>query len=143
MSEIVDKIIDKSSETPIDGQGPNDAENKKFVGRIAELSSSINENVAKFEKTILTGEGRKLFEEFKKTQAAYRPLLDKVIELGLQNKNAEAQAILQKAVEIVGECHAEVHTELIEGDAAESIIDVARTRNSNVIVMGSRGLGRL
>jgi len=55
----------------------------------------------------------------------------------------EAQEILQKAVDIVGGVPAEVHTELIEGDAAESIIEVARTRNSSVIVMGSRGLGRL
>jgi len=34
-------------------------------------------------------------------------------------------------------------TELIEGDSAEAIIDVAKTRKSDVIVMGSRGLGRL
>jgi len=55
----------------------------------------------------------------------------------------EAQAILQKAVALVGEVPAEIHTELLEGDAAESIIEVAKARNSNVIVMGSRGLGRL
>ena len=65
------------------------------------------------------------------------------LQHAIDSRLAEAQAILQKAVEIVGECHAEIHTELIEGDAAESIIEVARTRNSNVIVMGSRGLGRL
>ncbi len=55
----------------------------------------------------------------------------------------EAQAILQKAVETVGETPGEIHTELIEGDAAETIIEVAKTRNSDLIVMGSRGLGRL
>jgi len=55
----------------------------------------------------------------------------------------EVQEILHKAVEIVGDVPAEVHTELIEGDAAESIIEVAKVRNSSVIVMGSRGLGRL
>jgi len=55
----------------------------------------------------------------------------------------EAQEILQKAVETVGETPADVHTELIEGDPAEAIIEVAKTRNSSVIVMGSRGLGRL
>jgi nucleotide-binding universal stress UspA family protein len=55
----------------------------------------------------------------------------------------EAQDILNKAVEVVGDIPAEVHTELIEGDPAESIIDVATTRESSVIVMGSRGLGRL
>ena len=55
----------------------------------------------------------------------------------------EAQEILQKAVKIVGDVPVEIHTELIEGDPAEAIIEVAKTRNSSVIVMGSRGLGRL
>jgi nucleotide-binding universal stress UspA family protein len=55
----------------------------------------------------------------------------------------DAQVILNKAVEIVGEVPADVHTELIEGDAAEAIIEVAKTRDSSVIVMGSRGVGRL
>ena len=67
------------------------------------------------------------------------PNLQKAIDTRL----VEAQDILQKAVEMVGDVPAEVHTELIEGDAAESIIEIARTRNSDVIVMGSRGLGRL
>jgi nucleotide-binding universal stress UspA family protein len=67
------------------------------------------------------------------------PNLQRAIDARL----ADAQEILQKAVEIVGDTLAEIHTELIEGDAAESIIEVARTRNTDLIVMGSRGLGRL
>jgi nucleotide-binding universal stress UspA family protein len=55
----------------------------------------------------------------------------------------DAQDILQKAVKMVGDIPGEIHTELIEGNPAEAIIDVAKTRNSDVIVMGSRGLGRL
>jgi nucleotide-binding universal stress UspA family protein len=55
----------------------------------------------------------------------------------------EAQGILKKAVEFVGNSHIDVHSELIEGSPAEAIIEVAKTRNSDVIVMGSRGLGRL
>jgi len=55
----------------------------------------------------------------------------------------DAQSILQKAVTAVGDVPGEIHTELIEGDSAEAIIDVAKTRKSDVIVMGSRGLGRL
>ncbi len=52
----------------------------------------------------------------------------------------EAQAVLQKAQDAVGKIPGEVHTELIEGSAAEAIINVAKTRGSTVIVMGSRGL---
>ena len=55
----------------------------------------------------------------------------------------DAQSVLQNAVKEVGELPCEIHTELIEGPTAEAIIGVATTRKSDVIVMGSRGLGRL
>ncbi len=65
------------------------------------------------------------------------------LQVAIDARLDEAQEVLQKAVEAVGNSQLDVHTELIEGDAAEAIIEVAKTRNSNVIVMGSRGLGRL
>ena len=52
----------------------------------------------------------------------------------------QANAILNKAQAAVGMLPAEIHTELIEGSPAEAIISVARTRVSDVIIMGSRGL---
>jgi len=55
----------------------------------------------------------------------------------------EAQDVLKRAVKVVGKVPTEIHTELIEGDAAEAIIKVAETRGSHVIVMGSRGFGML
>ena len=67
------------------------------------------------------------------------PNLQKAIDARL----VEAQRILQKALGFVGDVPAEVHTELIEGDPAEAIIEVAKTRQSDIIVMGSRGLGGL
>lgn len=54
-----------------------------------------------------------------------------------------AKGIMQKAVDAVGDVPCEIHTELLEGPAAEAIIEVAATRKSDVIVMGSRGLGTL
>lgn len=78
---------------------------------------------------------------------AYDPIPSYLGEPNLQHaidaRLKEAEEILQKAVGSLGTVSAEVHTELIEGNAAESIIEVARTRKSDVIVMGSRGLGRL
>jgi len=78
---------------------------------------------------------------------AYDPIPPYLGEPNLQGAiNArldDAQAILQKAVTAVGDVPGEIHTELIEGDSAEAIIEVAKTRKSEVIVMGSRGLGRL
>ncbi len=55
----------------------------------------------------------------------------------------DAKAIMKKAIEAVGQIPCEINTEMIEGSAAEAVLDVAVTRNSDVIVMGSRGLGTL
>lgn len=55
----------------------------------------------------------------------------------------EAEAIAQEAVETVGTISAEIQTETLEGNPAEVILEAAKTQNSNVIVMGSRGLGKL
>jgi len=65
------------------------------------------------------------------------------LQLAIDARLNEAQGILKKAVGLVGNSHIDVHTELIEGNPAEAIIEVAKTRNSDVIIMGSRGLGRL
>jgi len=65
------------------------------------------------------------------------------MQFAIDARMEEVQAILQKAVLTVGELPCEIHTEVLEGSAAESIIDVAATRQSDVIVMGSRGLGTL
>jgi nucleotide-binding universal stress UspA family protein len=55
----------------------------------------------------------------------------------------EAEAIAQKAVETVGTISAVIQTETLEGNPAEVILEAAKVQNSNVIVMGSRGLGKL
>ena len=56
---------------------------------------------------------------------------------------SEAEAIAQKAVESVGTISAAIYTETLEGNPAEVILEMAKAQNSNVIVMGSRGLGKL
>ncbi len=65
------------------------------------------------------------------------------LQIAINARMEEAQTLLRKAVNALGEVPCEIHTELIEGSSAEAIIDVATTRNSDVIVMGSRGLGKL
>jgi len=65
------------------------------------------------------------------------------LQLAIDSRLDQAQEILQKAMDTIDKSQLDVHAELIEGDSAEAIIEVARTRNSDVIVMGSRGLGRL
>jgi nucleotide-binding universal stress UspA family protein len=65
------------------------------------------------------------------------------MQYAIDARMKEAQSILQAAVEAVGDVPAEIHTELIEGSSADAIINVAVMRASDVIVMGSRGLGTL
>ena len=67
------------------------------------------------------------------------PNLQQAIEARLVNANA----ILESAVGAVGKVPAKINTELIEGSPAEAILEVAATRSSDVIVMGSRGRGRI
>jgi nucleotide-binding universal stress UspA family protein len=64
-------------------------------------------------------------------------------EQAIEARVKTANGILQKAQEAVGEIPGEVHTELIEGSPAEAIINVAKTRGSTVIVMGSRGMSAI
>lgn len=57
----------------------------------------------------------------------------------IATRQQEAQDIVDNSMKEVGEIPGEIHTELIEGQIAEKIVDVASIRNSDVIVMGSRG----
>ena len=65
------------------------------------------------------------------------------LQTAISSRLKEAHEVLAKALEIVGEIPGEVHTEILEGSPAEAILDVANTRKNDLIVMGSRGLGRL
>lgn len=65
------------------------------------------------------------------------------MQIAIDSRMKEADEILQASLNAVGKIPGEIHTELIEGSPAEAIIDVAETRHSDVIVMGSRGISTL
>jgi len=65
------------------------------------------------------------------------------LQQAIDARMKDANAILQRAQEAVGKIPGEIHTELIEGSPAEAIINVAKTRGSTVIVMGSRGMSAI
>jgi len=67
------------------------------------------------------------------------PNMQAVIDARLK----EANEIMEAALKALGDTPTEPHTELIEGSPAEAIIEVANTRQSDLIVMGSRGMGTL
>ena len=70
-------------------------EQKKYAGRIKELRESIGKASESYEKSIITEQGHKLFEDFKKTRAAFGPLLDKIIETAEKGKIEEAKELFQ------------------------------------------------
>lgn len=78
---------------------------------------------------------------------AYEPIPPYLGEPNMQDainaRISETEEIIQRAVQAAGAVSAVIHTEMIEGNPAEIIIEVARNRNSDVIIMGSRGLGKL
>jgi len=53
------------------------------------------------------------------------------------------EEIIEAAREHLGRTPIEVDEELLEGPAAEAILSAAATRNSDLVVMGSRGMGSL
>lgn len=77
----------------------------------------------------------------------YEPVPDYLGEPYLQRAMTErvlaSQEVLKPALEIVGEIPAGMHTEVLEGAPAEAILAVAETRQIDLIVMGTRGRGKL
>jgi nucleotide-binding universal stress UspA family protein len=53
------------------------------------------------------------------------------------------EEIIEAARKLLGRTSIEVDEELLEGPAAEAILSAAGTRHSDLIVMGSRGMGSL
>ena len=54
-----------------------------------------------------------------------------------------AQGVLDDALEQIGKIPGDLEKEMLEGPAAEAILTLVETRNIDLVIMGSRGLGRL
>jgi methyl-accepting chemotaxis protein len=65
-----------------------------FVGRIKENRDVIAKQTEAYEKNLTSEEGRKMFEELKKSQTVFDPLEDRVVQLAIEGKTAEATALL-------------------------------------------------
>jgi methyl-accepting chemotaxis protein len=76
-------------------EADNAADKQASLETIKKLRADISEKSVAFEKTILTDEGKKLFEEFKKAREGYAAILDRVTPLAMIDKDAEALAILK------------------------------------------------
>jgi nucleotide-binding universal stress UspA family protein len=68
---------------------------------------------------------------------------DPYMQNALNARISETEEILQQTVQVVWAVSAQIYTEMIEGNPAETILEVARSRNTDLIIMGARGLGKL
>jgi len=57
------------------------AERQKYVENIKKLRHDMTDHAEKVEKTLLTEEGRKAFNEFKESRKVYGGFIDKILEL--------------------------------------------------------------
>ncbi len=78
--------------------------------------------------------------------AAYDPippyLGEPNFQIILDAQIQEAEKHLKRTLEIVREIPGGVKSDVLQGPAAEAILDVAKMRHCDLIVMGSRGLGQ-
>ena len=90
---------------------------------------------------------RALHSEHLWVVVVYDPIPVYLGEPNLQNavtsRLKEADQVLQVAIAAVGQITGKIRKEVLEGSPAEEIINVANVRKSDLIVMGSRGLGKL
>lgn len=68
---------------------------------------------------------------------------DVLSQKAIDERQSWADEIFAKAILEIGEIETELHREILEGPAAEAILAVADTRKVDLIIMGTRGLGRL
>lgn len=65
------------------------------------------------------------------------------IQEALSKRLEFAQDVLEKALNQIGKIPGDLHSETLEGPVAEAILTLVETRGVDLVVMGSRGLGRL
>ena len=61
----------------------------------------------------------------------------------VSNQKVAAENILKETLDLVGELPGNLVKEVLEGPVAEAVLRVAEVRKNDLIIMGTRGLGRL
>jgi methyl-accepting chemotaxis protein len=71
-----------------------DAERNQALETMKTLRSKIDNISEEFQKTILTDEGRKLYDKFVEARKTYGEQMNRIIELDTAKKDAEARAVI-------------------------------------------------
>ena len=65
------------------------------------------------------------------------------LQRALDERFASARQVLDETLPQIGEISGELKTEVLEGPAAEAILAVIEAHSPDLVIMGTRGLGRL
>ncbi len=76
-------------------ESKNPADRQHYLDNIEKLRRDIGQRADKFEKNILTDEGRKLFDQFKEARKVYVAYVDQILQLDQAGNDAAAIALLQ------------------------------------------------
>jgi nucleotide-binding universal stress UspA family protein len=69
------------------------------------------------------------------------PLGDPYYQEKLSEQMTHARAALERAHQLLGQEGVDADEEILEGGAADRVVELARARDAPLIVVGSRGLG--
>jgi nucleotide-binding universal stress UspA family protein len=76
-------------------------------------------------------------------RAPLGPLGDPVFQRHLTEQMAHARPAVERAETEANAAGVRCESEILEGDAAEALLDLARIRSAELIVIGTRGLGAI
>jgi methyl-accepting chemotaxis protein len=115
------------SETP--------AEMAQYQQQIKAFSAIISKNIEAFEKVSSGEEEKKMLAEFAETRKVYRPLLDRITQLALAGKIAEANTLM------VGDARVAAKAEQAAMDKLEEYkIKMAKTTSENNLTLAKTSL---
>ena len=122
-------------------ESTNEDERKSGMDSIVRLRREIDDYSDKFEKTILTDESLRAFEEFKDSRKVYVSHTEKAMELFKAGKQAEARELLHGEAKRAALHQQELMNKLMESKTeqaritAESNTDIARAASVLMIVL--------
>ncbi len=112
------------------------SERQRYIETIAQLRQTITERGERFEKTILTDEGRKLFDEFKEARKIYVEQYNKVLQLDEAGRDAEAVALMHGDAKKAAFHEQELLDKLVE--SKEKQANLTAENNNAVATTASR-----
>ncbi|GFO69502.1 chemotaxis protein [Geomonas limicola] len=121
------------------------AEKEKILGIIKDLRSGISKKVTDVEKTMLTAEGRKLLDDYKKVRVEYGQYIEKVMELARMDRVDEARNILQGDGKKAALHYQEVLDRLVDSKVGQARLTAEKNaeiaREATVFMLGTAAGG--